>query len=196
MSNESRHQHDEEDGVDHKDDASIKVSNSQRAYQASNESKKQLFLMCLGLTEKGTPVFDLDAAPWRDIKKREIKPSRIALGEEIRRRMSSILPCNAADRVHHHHHKSANWDHTKCTEWLQQNPVQDQDDIIFLKREVQRQIYIQRHLSLLLHTITCHSPTCPSPNCAKMKGLLKHRHKCSIKAAGGCHVCRRMCSLL
>ena len=96
MSNESRHQHDEEDGVDHKDDASIKVSNSQRAYQASNESKKQLFLMCLGLTEKGTPVFDLDAAPWRDIKKREIKPSRIALGEEIRRRMSSILPCNAA----------------------------------------------------------------------------------------------------
>jgi hypothetical protein len=34
--------------------------------------------------------------------------------------------------------KAANWSATKCTEWLEENPIQDQDDISFLKNEVSR----------------------------------------------------------
>ena len=37
------------------------MSNAQKAYLESNNSKKYLFLMCFGLAEGGTPGFDLDA---------------------------------------------------------------------------------------------------------------------------------------
>jgi hypothetical protein len=62
------------------------MSNAQKAYLKSNNSKKQLFLKWFGLTEGGTPVFDLDAQPWHSIKKRDIKPARIEYAEEIRQR--------------------------------------------------------------------------------------------------------------
>jgi len=60
----------------------------------------------------------------------------------------------------------------------------------------ERQRSIQLHMTLLLHAATCNSPKCPSANCTKMKGLLKHGNSCSIKAAGGCHVCKRIWALL
>jgi hypothetical protein len=58
MSDESPHQR---DGAYHDDEEgeSIAMSNSQRAYLASNNSKKQLFLMCFGLKVGGSPVFDI-----------------------------------------------------------------------------------------------------------------------------------------
>merc|ERR1719469_1184604 len=33
-------------------------------------------------------------------------------------------------------------------------------------------------------------------NCTKMKGLLKHGAGCSVKAVGGCHICKRIWALL
>ena len=60
----------------------------------------------------------------------------------------------------------------------------------------ERQRSIQLHMTLLLHAATCHSPKCPSANCTKMKGLLKHGNQCQVKAAGGCHVCKRIWALL
>jgi hypothetical protein len=136
MSDASPHQHDGADGDD-EDGERVVMSNSQRAYLSSNNSKKQLFLLCFGLTEGGTPVFDLDVEPWNSIKKRDIKPSRIEFGEEILRR-SRLMSNVATDRVVHHQHKPANWSLPKCIEWLQQNPVSDQEDITFLKYEAQR----------------------------------------------------------
>ena len=41
------------------------TSNAQKAYLESNNSKKQLFLMCFGLAEEGIPVFDLNNAHQR-----------------------------------------------------------------------------------------------------------------------------------
>ena len=130
MSNESHHQlgDDEAEESDHdadlEDDGNI-ISNAQRAYLENKNSKKQLFLMCFGLTEEGgIPVLDLDAEPWNAIKKRDIKPSRVEFGEEIIRR--SRLMCNA-DRVVHH--KPANWSLAKCVQWLQVHPVFDQEEI-------------------------------------------------------------------
>jgi len=60
----------------------------------------------------------------------------------------------------------------------------------------ERQRSIQLHMTLLLHAATCVNLKCPSANCTKMKGLLKHGTQCNIKAAGGCHVCKRIWALL
>lgn len=60
----------------------------------------------------------------------------------------------------------------------------------------ERQRSIQLHMTLLLHAATCVNPKCPSANCTKMKGLLKHGTQCQVKAAGGCHVCKRIWALL
>lgn len=72
---------------------------------------------------------------------------------------------------------------------------QQQNELTSAQRK-ERQRSIQLHMTLLLHAATCHSPKCPSANCTKMKGLLKHGNQCSIKAAGGCHVCKRIWALL
>jgi len=64
------------------------------------------------------------------------------------------------------------------------------------KQRKERQRSIQLHMTLLLHAATCNSPKCPSANCTKMKGLLKHGNTCTTKAAGGCHICKRIWALL
>ena len=143
MSNESHCQRgddeteDSDRDVDLEDDGNI-ISNAQRAYLENNNSKKQLFLMCFGLTddnEGGTPMLDLDAEPWNAIKKRDIKPTRMEYAEEIIRRITLMF--TAGDRVRHQH-KPANWSLAKCMEWLQLHPIMDQQDISFLKNEVCR----------------------------------------------------------
>ena len=50
------------------DDEVTEVSNAQKAFVQSNNSKKQLLLMCVGLSEGGAYIFDLDADPWNTIK--------------------------------------------------------------------------------------------------------------------------------
>ena len=79
-------------------------------------------------------MFDLNVEPWNSIKKQDIKPSRIEFGEEIicQSRLMSNVATDCA------HHKPANWSLPKCIEWLQENPASDQEDIRFLKCEVQR----------------------------------------------------------
>lgn len=117
-----------EDDADRlEDNESLLISNAQRAYLESNNSKKQLFLMCFGLTddEGATPMLDLDAEPWNTIKKRDIKPTRLDYTEEILRRSNQ-------------QRKPANWGLNKCMEWLQEHPLVDQQDIEFLKNEVHR----------------------------------------------------------
>lgn len=63
-------------------------------------------------------------------------------------------------------------------------------------QRAERQRSIQLHMTLLLHAATCSNPRCPSANCNKMKGLMKHGAQCTIKAAGGCNVCKRIWALL
>ena len=60
----------------------------------------------------------------------------------------------------------------------------------------ERQRSIQLHMTLLQHAATCNSTKCPSANCTKMKGLLKHGSQCTVKATGGCNVCKRIWALL
>jgi E1A/CREB-binding protein len=75
-------------------------------------------------------------------------------------------------------------------------PVGNQQASLTPEQRKERQRSIQLHMTLLLHAATCKSSKCASANCAKMKGLLKHGTQCQIKAAGGCHVCKRIWALL
>ena len=75
-------------------------------------------------------------------------------------------------------------------------PVGNQQASLTPEQRKERQRSIQLHMTLLMHAATCKSSKCSSANCAKMKGLLKHGTQCQIKAAGGCHVCKRIWALL
>jgi E1A/CREB-binding protein len=75
-------------------------------------------------------------------------------------------------------------------------PVAGQQTELTPEQRRDRQRSIALHMTLLLHASTCTSAQCPSANCTKMKGLLKHGAQCTIKAGGGCNVCKRIWALL
>jgi len=74
--------------------------------------------------------------------------------------------------------------------------VSGQTNALTEAQRKERQRSIQLHMQLLKHAATCTSPKCASANCAKMKGLLRHVDQCTVKTAGGCHVCKRIWALL
>jgi len=59
-----------------------------------------------------------------------------------------------------------------------------------------RMLQLQRTMELLVHASACQSPQCQSSNCAKVKTLFQHAFSCTMKATGGCGLCRRMWTLL
>ena len=75
-------------------------------------------------------------------------------------------------------------------------PVSGQQNEITEEERKKRQKAVELHLTLLQHAATCNDIKCRSNNCTKMKGLLKHGDSCTIKASGGCNVCKRILALL
>jgi E1A/CREB-binding protein len=59
-----------------------------------------------------------------------------------------------------------------------------------------RQQQIERTMALLVHASSCTDGKCDNPNCIKVKQLFQHAMKCQTKAAGGCHLCRKIWTLL
>lgn len=78
---------------------------------------------------------------------------------------------------------------------LKRSMVTSDSDLTDEQRR-QRQRSIQLHMQLLAHASICENAECPSANCQKMKNLLQHGSKCTIKVQGGCNVCRRIWALL
>lgn len=60
----------------------------------------------------------------------------------------------------------------------------------------ERQRNIQLHITLIEHASRCTSTSCKSSNCLKMKSYLKHGLVCTVKASGGCKLCKRIWTLL
>jgi E1A/CREB-binding protein len=60
----------------------------------------------------------------------------------------------------------------------------------------ERQRNIQLHITLIEHASRCNSASCKSSNCLKMKSYLKHGLSCTVKASGGCKLCKRIWTLL
>jgi hypothetical protein len=117
-------------GVSSYNQASYNQSSAQKVYVESNNSKKQFFLMCVGLTHGGSSLFDLNADPWKPIKKQDVKPSRFEYAQEV----SRLVTLLDMERIS----KMANWGSTKCIKWLEANPLKDEQDVLFSKNEVQR----------------------------------------------------------
>ncbi|KAL6506854.1 hypothetical protein OROHE_022291 [Orobanche hederae] len=55
---------------------------------------------------------------------------------------------------------------------------------------------LRKMLDLLVHASQCRSLTCQYPNCRKVKRLFRHGIGCKTRAAGGCHLCKKMWYLL
>jgi hypothetical protein len=51
-------------------------------------------------------------------------------------------------------------------------------------------------LRALVHASGCADADCVEPACKKMKQLLDHRTKCTVRVRGGCEVCRRVLCLV
>jgi hypothetical protein len=105
------------------------LSPAERNYNEKEYSKRVLFSMCIGLkTPTGNPLVDLSMAPWSTLKKKKlIKPSLKDLIEEIGRR-STVEG----------HPRCANWQQKRCKDWLEKNPIIEDEDVEFLKRETNR----------------------------------------------------------
>ena len=107
------------------------ISEAKRAYVSEN-SKKQLYLLCIGIKDDdGGAIFDLEMQPWKSLKKKDVKPSRGEYAKEVLRRSEGLSDKSKIP-------KTAYWSATKCIEWLQSNPIHNNDDILFLKSEVSR----------------------------------------------------------
>ena len=67
-------------------------SSAKRRYLMSDgDNKKQLLLMCVGLTgDDGKALFDLDEQPWKSLKKRDLKPSGMEYLQEVSRRANAL----------------------------------------------------------------------------------------------------------
>jgi hypothetical protein len=121
----------QEDLDDSSDDAAN--ATAERVYFESGNSKKQLYLMCLGVKDDGVSIFDLEEELWKkSSKRREIKPVRSEYAREVLRR-SEILITEKTKRP-----KATNWPIQRSLEWLEANPIQDEVDVLFLKGQVSR----------------------------------------------------------
>lgn len=92
-------QYESDSDEDIEENDGVILSNAQKVYLESNNCKKQLYLMCVGLMDGGSSIFDVDAEPWKTIKKRDIKPTRAEFVEEVRRRgnlfsIADLKPAN------------------------------------------------------------------------------------------------------
>ena len=108
------------------------ISEAKTAYLLSENSKKQLYLLCVGIKDDdGAAIFDLEMQPWKSLKKKDVKPSRGEYAKEVIRRSEGLSDKSKTP-------KTAYWSATKCIEWLQCNPIHNDADILFLKDEVSR----------------------------------------------------------
>ena len=63
-----------------------RISEANRVYLTHDNSKKQLYLLCVGLKDDaGVALFDIEMTPWKSLKKRDIKPTRAEYAKEVLR---------------------------------------------------------------------------------------------------------------
>jgi hypothetical protein len=102
----------DDDVYDNNDDdispESSSSSTAQKVYVESNNSKKQLYLLCLSLKHNGESVLDLDVDPWKTMRKQEIKPSKVDYVKEVSQRAEILI----IDKMKTP--KAANWRATMC----------------------------------------------------------------------------------
>ena len=105
---------------------------SNQIYVDSGNDKKVLYLLCIGLTDNSgtTPLFSFEQEPWSRLPRSSLRPRNIDFVREIARR-ASLYDVNPQPRP-------SNWTRIQINEWLERNPIREDNDIVFLRNEVAR----------------------------------------------------------
>jgi hypothetical protein len=115
------------------------ISEAERVLVEHSNRWSMLYVLCIGLettTNDGEtkPLLDFNDDSFKNLKKKDIKPSLEHLLNEITRR--SLLDDTPKKP------KPKGWNFSKCLQWLMQNPVTNDDDVVFLKKKVEEVIQI------------------------------------------------------
>lgn len=107
-------------------------SSAEHAYRVSGDAKTMLAVLSIGLKEDdGSNLMDVSISPWCDIKPRfEVKPTTKHLVAEVLRRAvnSGVSPLP----------RCSNWKMDKVMQWLHDHPLENDNDVAFVKSEVKR----------------------------------------------------------
>jgi hypothetical protein len=105
-----------------------KLCAAQQYYNKRGYCNKALYAMCVGLKTRATgnaALIDLNRKPWTELKKKDINATKSDLLAEIKRRcLGEQVP------------KTTNWTVPKCMEWLEDNPITNENDITFLRTQI------------------------------------------------------------
>ena len=104
-------------------------SSSEVFYDDNGASVECLVVLCIGLKEGDQPLLGLDNPAFKGLTRREIKPRAGLIRKEICRRASLQGLTNV---------RPANWRAPKCAEWLEENPVEKEEDLAYIKQEVSK----------------------------------------------------------
>jgi len=106
------------------------AKSAQQQYLASNQDKKVLLALCIGLS-----VGDYSSEPYTSARKKNLfKPETLHLSSEVKRRYLRNHKGNGKLKVP----KCDNWGKKKLTDWLIDNPITNQDEVSFiLERELE-----------------------------------------------------------
>ena len=106
-------------------------SDAETYYQSKNSSLLALVTMCYGMKDDDDNlILDIDASPWKDIPRKNIKPMLEHYQSEIIRRHNHGVRLRRGRKSSAPRPKS--WTVNKCQQWLTDNPITTAADKEFL----------------------------------------------------------------
>ena len=101
-----------------------RTSEAEAHYVANNNDKRTLIVLSIGSEYE----IDPDTSPWNTVQRRDIKPKKKDLQDEVKRRSEDMA---IPPRPKH-------WDVAACISWLKAHPITAESDILFIKKESSR----------------------------------------------------------
>ena len=114
---------------------------AEQMYSTNGRSLKALALLSLGLkNDDGSPVFNTSILPWSAA----LRPSALKMtAKELRREI--LRRCVAAGNVLHAPRPNQ-WPVPKSTEWLESNPIVDDNEVAFIRATISHRIIVAERI--------------------------------------------------
>jgi hypothetical protein len=114
---------------------------AEQMYSTNGRSLKALALLSLGLkNDDGSPVFNTSILPWSAA----LRPSALKMtAKELRREI--LRRCVAAGNVLHAPRPNQ-WPVPKSTEWLESNPIVDDNEVAFIRATISHRITVAKRM--------------------------------------------------
>jgi hypothetical protein len=111
------------------------ISEAERVLVEHSNRWSILYVLCIGLETttndaQTKPLLDFNDDSFKNLKKKDIKPSLEHLRNEITRR--SLLDDTSTKKP-----KPKGWNLSKCLQWFMQNPITNVDNVVFLEKKSQ-----------------------------------------------------------